>query len=113
MMAKVLASGSWRSARSSYLRSNKLALDLSLKDDGPSVRPVDRVTATVNDCVELRWAAPETSDEASTCKRHCADQQRASITDTRLGSTERACSVALVAPGAHQHRSSTQQSFTL
>ena len=30
-----------------------------------------------NDCAELRWAAPEGSEEASTCKRHAPQDQRA------------------------------------
>jgi hypothetical protein len=29
-----------------------------------------------NDCAELRWAAPEGSEEASTCKRHAPQAQR-------------------------------------
>ena len=32
-----------------------------------------------NDCVELRWAAPEGSEEASTCKRHAPEAQRAKM----------------------------------
>ena len=29
-----------------------------------------------NDCAELRWAAPEGSEEASTCKRRAPQAQR-------------------------------------
>jgi hypothetical protein len=36
-----------------------------------------------NDCVELRWGAPQGSDEASTCKRHAPAAQRAKMTDYR------------------------------
>jgi hypothetical protein len=32
-----------------------------------------------NDCVEVRWAAPENSQEASTCKRHAPQAQRAKM----------------------------------
>jgi N-methylhydantoinase A len=32
-----------------------------------------------NDCVELRWGAPANSDEASTCKRHAPQAQRAKM----------------------------------
>lgn len=36
-----------------------------------------------NDCVELRWAAAEGSDEASTCKRHAPQAQRAKMSEYR------------------------------
>ena len=36
-----------------------------------------------NDCVELRWGAPEKSEEASTCKRHAPGVQRAKMTQYR------------------------------
>ena len=42
----------------------------------------------LNDCVELRWGAPDKSDEASTCKRH-ASAQRAKMTDYRAWFHER------------------------
>jgi hypothetical protein len=32
-----------------------------------------------NDCVEVRWAAPESSQEASTCRRHAPKAQRAKM----------------------------------
>jgi hypothetical protein len=32
-----------------------------------------------NDCVEVRWGAPENSEEASTCKRHSPEAQRAKM----------------------------------
>jgi hypothetical protein len=37
----------------------------------------------LNDCVELRWGAPERSDEASTCKRHASSAQRSRMTEYR------------------------------
>ena len=42
-----------------------------------------------NDCVELRWAAPDNSDEASTCKRHAPEAQRAKMTKYRSWFHER------------------------
>ncbi len=36
-----------------------------------------------NDCVEVRWAAPEGSAEAATCKRHAPDDQRARMAQVR------------------------------
>jgi hypothetical protein len=55
---------------------------------------VDRVTSlemayNVNDCVELRWGAPDKSDEASTCKRHAPGAQRAKMTKYRPWFQER------------------------
>ncbi len=66
----------------SYLRSDGSSWTLSLQD------VVDRSPAlemayNLNDCVELRWGAPDRSDEASTCKRHASSTQRAKMTDYR------------------------------
>ena len=66
----------------SYPRSDGSQWTLVLKD------VLDRTTAlemayNLNDCVELRWGAPETSDEASTCKRHAPGAQRAKMTKYR------------------------------
>jgi hypothetical protein len=62
----------------SYTRSDGSAWTLSLKD------VIDRASAlemsyNPNDCVEVRWAAPEGSEEASTCKRHAPTTQRAKM----------------------------------
>ena len=62
-----------------YPRSDGSAWTLTIKN------VVDRVTAlemayNPNDCVELRWGAPERSDEASTCKRFAPRAQRAKMT---------------------------------
>src|SRR5262249_12231164 len=43
----------------------------------------------VNDCVELRWGAPENSEEASTCRRHAPSAQRAKMTQYRAWFQER------------------------
>jgi hypothetical protein len=72
----------------SYTRSDGSAWTLSLKD------VIDRAAAfemayNPNDCVELRWAAPDESDEAATCKRHAPAAQRAKMTDYRAWFRER------------------------
>ena len=66
----------------SYTRSNGSAWSLTLKD------VFDRMTAlemayNPNDCVELRWGAPDKSEEALTCKRHAPSAQRANMTKYR------------------------------
>jgi hypothetical protein len=76
------------SRKISYTRSDGSQWTLSVKD------VVDRATAfemayNPNDCVELRWAAPESSDEASTCKRHAPQAQRAKMSEYRVWFRER------------------------
>jgi hypothetical protein len=70
------------SRKITYTRSDGSPWTLSVKD------VVDRSTAfemayNPNDCVELRWAAPDSSEEASTCKRHAPQAQRAKMSDYR------------------------------
>jgi hypothetical protein len=70
------------SRKFSYTRSDGSQWTLSLKD------LVDRMTNfemayNPNDCVELRWAAPDESDEALTCKRHAPAAQRAKMVGYR------------------------------
>jgi hypothetical protein len=65
-----------------YTRSDGSAWTLALKD------VIDRVSAlemayNLNDCVELRWGAPDKSDEAATCKRRAPGGQRAKMTEYR------------------------------
>ncbi len=65
-----------------YTRSDGSQWTLSLKD------VLDRMgnfemAYNPNDCVELRWAAPDESDEASTCKRHAPTAQRAKMVGYR------------------------------
>ena len=72
----------------SYTRSDDSQWTLSLKD------VIDRVAAlemsyNPNDCVELRWAAPDKSDEVSTCKLHAPPEQRAKMTKYRTWFRER------------------------
>src|SRR6202011_6006894 len=73
----------------SYTRSDGSQWTLSLKD------VVDRaenfeMAYNPNDCVELRWAAAESSAEAATCKRHAPQEQRARMSsDYRIWFRER------------------------
>jgi hypothetical protein len=72
----------------SYTRSDGSAWTLSLKD--VLDRTVDlEMSYNPNDCVELRWSAPDNSDEASTCKRHAPPAQRAKMTKYRTWFHER------------------------
>jgi hypothetical protein len=71
-----------------YTRSDGSQWTLSLKD------LVDRAGAlemayNPNDCVELRWGAPEKSEEAATCKRYAPQTQRAKMTKYRAWFNER------------------------
>lgn len=66
------------SRKISYTRSDGSQWTLSLKE------VVDRATHfemayNPNDCVEVRWGASEGSEEASTCKRHAPQAQRAKM----------------------------------
>ena len=70
------------SRKFAYTRSDGSQWTLSLKD------VIDRSTElemayNPNDCVELRWAAADKSNEASTCKRHAPAAQRAKMTKYR------------------------------
>ncbi len=70
------------SRKITYTRSDGSPWTLSVKD------VVGRATEfemayNPNDCVELRWAAPENSEEGSTCKRHAPQAQRAKMSDYR------------------------------
>jgi hypothetical protein len=72
----------------SYMRSDGSAWTLALKD------VIDRAVMlemayNLNDCVELRWGAPEKSEEAATCRRHAPGFQRAKMADYRAWFQER------------------------
>jgi hypothetical protein len=71
-----------------YTRTDGSAWTLTLKD------VLDRATDlemayNLNDCVELRWGAPDKSTEAGTCKRHAPSAQRAKMMDYRAWFHER------------------------
>ncbi len=70
------------SRKISYTRSDGSQWTLSVKDVVD--RAVDfEMAYNPNDCVELRWGAPENSEEASTCKRHAPQAQRAKMSEYR------------------------------
>ncbi|WP_213771432.1 hypothetical protein [Bradyrhizobium sp. dw_78] len=77
------------SRKFSYTRSDGSQWTLSLKD------VIDRaadfeMAYNPNDCAELRWGAPDSSEEASTCKRHAPAAQRAKMSsDYRIWFRER------------------------
>jgi hypothetical protein len=66
------------SRKISYTRSDGSQWTLTLKQ--VIDRAVDfEMAYNPNDCAELRWAAPENSEEASTCKRRAPQAQRAKM----------------------------------
>jgi hypothetical protein len=72
----------------SYTRSDGSSWTLTLKNVAD--RAVDfEMAYNPNDCVELRWGAPDKSDEASTCKRRAPSAQRAKMTKYRAWFNER------------------------
>jgi len=76
------------SRKFAYTRSDGSAWTLTLKDVVER-EPSLEMAYNPNDCVELRWAAPETSEEASTCKRHAPEAQRAKMIGYRSWFRER------------------------
>jgi hypothetical protein len=71
-----------------YARSDGSAWTLALKDVLDRAADLE-MGYNLNDCVELRWGAPAESDEASTCKRHAPQAQRAKMTEYRTWFRER------------------------
>jgi len=76
------------SRKFSYTRSDGSSWTLTLKD------VIDRAGEfemgyNLNDCVELRWGAPENSSEASTCTRHAPAEQRSRMATYRAWFRER------------------------
>lgn len=72
----------------SYTRTDGTPWTLTLKD------VIDRTGAlemayNVNDCVEARWGAPDTAEEALTCKRRAPGVQKTKMTEYRAWFTER------------------------
>jgi hypothetical protein len=72
----------------SYTRSDGSAWTLALKDVLDRAADLE-MAYNLNDCVELRWGAPDNSAEASTCKRHAPSAQRAKMTEYRAWFRER------------------------
>ncbi|MBW2160461.1 MAG: C40 family peptidase [Deltaproteobacteria bacterium] len=59
-----------------YLRSDGSAWQLSLSDVVERMKAME-VAYNPNDCAEIRWGAPEGSEERQTCKRRASQQQQA------------------------------------
>jgi hypothetical protein len=76
------------SRKFSYTRSDGSHWTLSLKDIIDRAADLE-MGYNPNDCVELRWGAPEKGDEASTCKRHASSEQRANMIEYRNWFRER------------------------
>jgi len=77
------------SRKITYTRSDGSQWTLSLKDVVDRAANLE-MAYNPNDCVELRWGAPENSQEASTCKRHAPAAQRAKMSsDYRIWFHER------------------------
>lgn len=66
------------SRKIAYTRSDGSQWTLSLKDVVDRM-PDFEMAYNPNDCAELRWAARDSTDEASTCKRHAPQAQRAKM----------------------------------
>jgi hypothetical protein len=76
------------SRKFTYTRSDGSQWTLSLKDVLDRMAELE-MAYNPNDCVELRWAAPDKSEEASTCKRHAPAAQRGKMTEYRTWFRER------------------------
>ena len=72
----------------SYPRSDGSAWTLSVQDVIHRATDLE-MAYNLNDCVELRWGAPEKSDEAATCKRYASRGQRTKMAEYRAWFHER------------------------
>ena len=72
----------------SYTRSDGSQWTLALKDVLDRASDLE-MAYNPNDCVELRWGAPDKSEEASTCKRQAPSAQRAKMAECRAWFHER------------------------
>jgi hypothetical protein len=72
----------------SYTRTDGSQWTLSLADVLDRIVELE-MAYNVNDCAELRWGAPEESEEASTCKRRASAAQRQKMSDYRAWFSER------------------------
>ena len=77
------------SRKITYTRSDGSPWTLSLKDVLDRAGEFE-MAYNPNDCAELRWSAPDNSQEASTCKRRAPQAQRAKMSsDYRIWFRER------------------------
>nr|WP_244438671.1 hypothetical protein [Hyphomicrobium nitrativorans] len=71
-----------------YTRSDGSEWTLTVSDVVERVADLE-MAYNLNDCVELRWGAPDGSAEASTCKLQASSAQRAKMTEYRAWFSER------------------------
>ncbi len=72
-----------------YRRSDGSVWKLSLADLVARMEAME-IAYNPNDCIEIRWGAPEGSEERGTCKRRASDAQRARMETYRKWFAERA-----------------------
>jgi len=65
-----------------YTRSDGTPWSLALKDVIERAGDLE-MAYNVNDCVELRWGAPDGSQEAATCKQRASGAQRSKMSEYR------------------------------
>lgn len=71
-----------------YTRSDGSEWMLAVSDVVDRVADLE-MAYNLNDCVELRWGAPEGSEEAATCKLRASSVQREKMTEYRAWFSER------------------------
>jgi len=71
-----------------YTRSDGTPWTLSMKDVLDRIGELE-MAYNINDCVELRWGAPDGSQEAATCKRRASGAQRQKMSEYREWFSER------------------------
>lgn len=71
-----------------YTRSDGSQWTLALKDVVDRAAQLE-MAYNINDCVELRWGAPDDSEESSTCKRRAPGAQRGKMAEYRAWFSER------------------------
>jgi hypothetical protein len=71
-----------------YVRSDGSAWKLSLGDVVARMKAME-MAYNPNDCAEIRWAAPDGSDERATCKRRASQEQQVRMEKYRKWFAER------------------------
>ena len=71
-----------------YTRSDGSTWKLTLADVVERMKAME-VSYNPNDCVEIRWAAPEGSDERITCKRRAPAEQQSRMEKYRTWFADR------------------------
>ena len=72
----------------SYTRTDGSQWTLSLKDVLDRIGEME-MAYNINDCPELRWGAPDGSEEAATCQRRASTAQRQKMSEYRAWFSER------------------------